>query len=31
MSQNMNTDATADNMLDALKGELAMETQNQVN
>lgn len=31
MSQNTNTDTTADNMLDVLKGELAMETANQVN
>lgn len=31
MSQNTNTDQTADNMLDVLKGELAMETANQVN
>ena len=31
MSQNMNTDSTADNMLQVLKGELAMETSNQVN
>lgn len=31
MSQNTTTDQTADNMLDVLKGELAMETANQVN
>ncbi len=31
MNQNSQTDSTADNMLDALKGELAMETANQVN
>mgnify|MGYP007068609576 FL=1 len=31
MSQNTNTDTTADNMLQVLKGELAMETANQVN
>lgn len=31
MSQNTTTDTTADNMLDALKGQLAMETANQVN
>jgi hypothetical protein len=31
MSQNTNTDTTADNMLEVLKGELAMETANQVN
>lgn len=31
MSQNTNTDQTADNMLEVLKGELAMETANQVN
>ena len=31
MNQNSNTDTTADNMLDVLKGELAMETANQVN
>lgn len=31
MNQNSNTDSTADNMLDVLKGELAMETANQVN
>ena len=31
MAQNTTTDQTADNMLDVLKGELAMETANQVN
>ena len=31
MSQNTNTDTQADNMLEVLKGELAMETANQVN
>ena len=31
MSQNTNADTTADNMLEVLKGELAMETNNQVN
>lgn len=31
MNQNSNSDSTADNMLDVLKGELAMETANQVN
>lgn len=32
MSQNMQTtDSTAENMLNVLKGELAMETENQVN
>ena len=31
MSQNNQSDTTADNMLDTLKGELAMETSNQVN
>jgi hypothetical protein len=31
MTQDQNTDSTADQMLNALKGELAMETENQVN
>ena len=31
MSQNTTTDQTADNMLDVLKGQLAMQTANQVN
>lgn len=31
MSQDQNADSTADQMLNALKGELAMETENQVN
>lgn len=31
MNQNTTTDQTADNMLDVLKGQLAMETANQVN
>lgn len=31
MSKDSNTDSTADNMLQVLKGELAMETANQVN
>ncbi len=31
MNQNTATDSTADNMLDVLKGELAMQTANQVN
>ena len=31
MSQDANTDSTADNMLDALKGWLPMDTANQVN
>ena len=31
MTQDQTTDATADQMLNVLKGELAMETENQVN
>jgi hypothetical protein len=31
MTQDQTTDVTADQMLNVLKGELAMETENQVN
>lgn len=31
MTQDQTTDTTADQMLNVLKGELAMETENQVN